>query len=223
MNYLSHNLKNTDAEDVTDMLALIERSFQVKFDKKELLAINSIHELGDLIRAKSLEDAQHSCTSQQAFYKFRKAYRQTNPTNRDVYPSQSLETLWPRKLRKQAIKAIERNLGFALPLLEPPTWLSIGLLIALLISIASLFFYPLFGTMGLLLVITGFTLAQRYANKLTFNTVKELIDYITCYNYLQVRRRPNINTQEIDRILVHLFSEELGYDKAQFNALSTFD
>jgi len=56
MNYLSHNLKNTDAEDVTDMLALIERSFQVKFDKKELLAINSIHELGDLIRAKSLED-----------------------------------------------------------------------------------------------------------------------------------------------------------------------
>lgn len=222
MNYLATQLRNTDSEDVDDMISGIETSFRVKVETDELAKINSIAELCELICSKISLDRTDSCTSQQAFYKFRKAYLASQNSGIPIQTNSLLVDLFPENTRKQDLNKIETELGFKLHVLEPPNWLIFSLLFLLMISIGFLFYDAIIGIMGVLLAILGFVLAAKYADQFTLKTVNELIHHMVHHNYRMLRNSNTYNAREVEGIVIGFFVDELGYDKSKFDSKSKF-
>ena len=66
-------LKNVDSEDLEDVLVMIEKSFDFKFETAELKDVETFGHLCDIITNKVQGNNIDDCTTQQAFYKLRDA------------------------------------------------------------------------------------------------------------------------------------------------------
>jgi hypothetical protein len=65
-------------EDIEDVLRLVEKSYNLKFESNELAHIRTFGELSDHIVSKINLDYRDDCTDQQAFYKLRNAIANTS-------------------------------------------------------------------------------------------------------------------------------------------------
>ncbi len=209
-------LKNTDPEDIEDLLVKVEKSFGIKFHSRELAHVLTFGEMCDHIKSKIRLVNAKDCTTQQAFYKLRSSIINNLQIEKEkLTPDTLLADFLPRRTRKKAIKRIEQDLGYKLPILRPPHLLTGFLTLFLIAAIVGLFFNWPFGLSGLALAISGLWVANKTGNELDLKTVGQLSVKMTRENYLNSRRNPNsYNDNEIEKVLTDWFSDELAIDKS---------
>ena len=132
-------LSNVDSEDIEDVIIKIEKSFNIKFEVNELFEVKSFGEFSDAIIDKIQLQNIESCTTQQAFYKIRKAITETFHIE-NIKPETKLEEIFPRINRRKNIKKFEGNLGFKTDILEPKTIISTTLTLVTIVSLVYIFF-----------------------------------------------------------------------------------
>ena len=210
-------LKDTDREDIEDLLKKIEKSFDIKFYEGELKHIKTFGELCDYIINKIELDNADDCTSQQSFYKIRTAIsEELHIDNIRITPETLLDETFPKPGRRKKIKRIEQNLGFKISILEPPTWVTVLFVLILLFSIIGLFFNVVYGFSGIIFSVIGQIMANKTGTILNVNTLGELSEKITMEHYLKSRRNPKtINRNELEKILTDWFSKDLLLDKSE--------
>lgn len=207
-------LKNIDDEEFESLLTKIEKSFHITFGNNELADIKTFGELCERIKDKiQLEDSD-DCTTQQAFYKLRNGIAELNRIDaKTISPDDYLNKFFPRRKRKKKIGELENYLGFELNLLQSPGWVTSSLLVLFLTSLVGLFFNFWFLT-GLAISLIGFKIAHETGIELKVKTLGELSEKVTRENYVKARRNlSTFNKNEIDKILVDWFSDELDIKK----------
>lgn len=216
-----YELKNIDSEDIEDVLAKVESSFNIKFVDNELVHIATFGQLCDHIIDKIQLDNSDDCTSQQAFYKLRDAISKTISIDKKAITTDfPLIRLLPRHSRRSVKNKLEEHLGFKLHILRPPHWVTGTLAILLLASIVVLFFNWQYGLAGFVFSIIGIWLANKMGNELSIQTVGQLAEQMTRENYLKSRRDPKtFNKREVEKILLDLFSDSLELNKNKLSAV----
>jgi hypothetical protein len=210
-------LENVDPDDISDLLVKVEKSFDMKFESTELMHIITFGELCDHIANKIQLAHLNDCTSQQAFYKLRDAMASILQIDyKTIMTSSALLALLPKQSRRSLVKKLEVHLGFKLHILRPPYWASVTLAILLVTSCAALFFNWQIGLAGLAFSNAGLWLAKKFGNILNLQTVGQLAKKMTRESYFKSRRNPStFNKSEIEKILIDLFSNDLGIDKSK--------
>jgi hypothetical protein len=135
----SSELASEHYEDIEDLIAAVEREFDIKFDNDEFKYIKSLGQLCDFLTEKIPLTDSETCTSQQAFYKIRSAFRNMDYLDQ-ITPSTPLASLLPRKNRITKVRELERELGMSVAILSPPNLISNIIWIAALVTTAGLFY-----------------------------------------------------------------------------------
>jgi len=211
---MEHEIKliNIDPDDLSDVIAKLEQSFDIKLSEADVEKIITFEDLSDIIVHKvSLQHSDH-CTSQQVFYKLRSVFRKLNISSKsNIHPDTALALLLPKGRRRKTIRHIEQETGFRLNILRAPHWLS-GLW--LLLSLLSLCFFLVhwtFGLSGILLCITGAWLSRKMGTVLDLVTLRELVNKITREQYIKGRRNNNtVNRNELRNLIRQTFSHDLS-------------
>ncbi|WP_338761738.1 hypothetical protein WAF17_16090 [Bernardetia sp. ABR2-2B] len=212
---INYELRNTDSEDIEDLLLRVETSFNIKFVSDELVYIRTFGQLCDHIKNKiKLEDV-NNCTSQQAFYKLREVISTTLQIESKVITLDLLLTdILPRHNRRLKVKKIENYLGFKLNILRPSYWIIGIFIITLVISLIGLSLNLQTCFFGLVFSIFGLLLTNKMGRELDLQTVGQLVKNMTRENYLKSRRNPKtFNKNEIEKVLTDWFSNDLQIDK----------
>ena len=219
-----HNIEYIDSEDTSNLLERIEKSFDIKFADNELIYINTLGELCDHIVNKIKLDNTDDWTTQQAYYKLRNAITLLfNIDSKIIMPDYSINNFLPRKERKERIRNLEEYLGFQLKITRPPYWMTTLLLIMLLVSIFGIFFNWKLGLISLCISIGGIWLLNKIGNELDIQTVGQLAEKMTKENYLKSRRNPKtVNRNEIEKLLIEWFINDLGLDKRKLTREAKF-
>lgn len=222
MSYLAKHFKKIDPLDFDDVFAEIENTFDIKFKDEDLPKVNSFNDLSKLTISYLNIPQIDSCTSQQAFYKFRRAYLLTQNRSQEIKPSSLLKELFPKQNRREQIKSIEQELGFKLNMLQPPAWVSLSLLGIFVLSCILLFDKKFYGVSGILMSIFGFYFAFKFGNTLKFHYVSDLITFMLQENYLLCRSSKSYNPKEIEKLIMQIFIENLDLDSSKFDSNTAF-
>ena len=210
-------LENIDPLDIDVLLEKLEISFHIKFDSPELKQVITFGDLCDLIVNKVEGSHTNDCTTQQAFYKIRKAIVEAGQYDKEALKTNTnLEELFPRKQRRQQVKKFESILGIKTEILQTSGWLVLTLLLAFLTSFVVLFFSWQIGFGGMVLSLIGIYISNKLGKELHLKTVGQLAKKISKEHYNKVRRNPTtINQMEIIQKIKELFKEDLDLeDKA---------
>ena len=220
----TYRLKETDPEDLEDLLLEVEKSFGITFVSNELAHIKTFGEFCDYIENKIELENSESCTSQQAFYKLRHAISSTlQIDNKTISTDFLLADLLPRQSRCSRTKKLEKYLGFNLNILRPPHWVTGTLAILFLASLVGLYFNWQIGLIALVFSIVGLWFANKVGNELDLQTVGQVAEKMTRENYLKSRRNPKtFNKKEIEKILTDWFSNDLDLDKSKLTREAKF-
>ncbi len=210
-------LKNTDLEDIEDLLIKVEKSFGIEFSENELINVKTFGELSDHIKNKIQLDKKGDCTTQQAFYKVRNVLILVlNVDKGMISPDTLLSDLLPRQIRKTKIKQIEQTLEFKSSILRPLHFITNFLLLFLFGSFICLFFSWQLGLGGIGFSLCGLWIAFKTGNEFDLKTVGQVAEKMTRESYLKSRRNPKtFNENEIERILIDWFSNDLLIDKSK--------
>jgi hypothetical protein len=224
MDIAQYELKNVDSEDISELLARVEGSLNIKFGDNELIYIKTFGALCDHIVNKIELDHSDDCTSQQAFYKLRNAISLTlQIDNKTISTASSLAGLFPKQNRRAGIKALEKHLGFKLNILMPPHWVTGILTFILLVSFFCVFFSWKAGLLGLVVSIGGLRLSNKTGNVFAMQTVGEVAEKMQRENYLRSRRNQmTFNKNEIEKMLREWFSDAFDLDKSQLTREAKF-
>lgn len=217
-------LENIDAENVEDLLEVLEKSFNIKFVGNELAGINDLGEFCDHISNKLQLENSNDCTSQQAFYKLRNSISgKLDIDKNEITRQRKLQEIFPKKERKSNIKKVEKALGFKMNILTSPAWIMFSLIAIFLLSFICFFFNWKIAVSGLAFSLVGFRLADLMANDLELENVEELVKKVVRNNYLQSRRdHGTFNNKEIEKVLMDLFCIELGFEKNELTRDTKF-
>ena len=221
---IDYELEYIDPDDIRDILVKVEKSFNIKFGNNELEHIVTFGELCDHIVDKIKLDLSGDCTTQQAFYKLRNAISsQLKIDAKTISTDFQLIDFLPRQNRRAIITEIEKHLGFKLNILRPPHCLTIAFLILLLASFVKLFFNWQIGLLWFAISIGGLWVSNKTGNELDVRTIGQVAEKMTRENYLKSRRNSKtFNKREIERVLVDLFSNDLGLDKSKLKREAKF-
>jgi len=222
MSYLAENFKKMDPLDFDDCILQIEKTFAVKFDDNDINKINSFNDLTNLTSSYLNTPPIDLCTSQQAFYKFKRAYLLTQNSKQGVSPSSLLEELFPKSNRREQIRSLEDELGFKLNMLQPSSWISLTLLGLFVLSCILIFINTFYGIAGILISIFGFYFAFKFGNTLKFHYVSDLIASMLQENYHLCRSSKSYNPKEIEKLIMQIFIENLDLDSSKFDSSTAF-
>ena len=220
----AHKIEDLDSEEAGFLIEKIEKSFDIKFSETELMHINTLGELCDFIASKIQLDNSDDCTTQQAFYKLRDAITTIfNIDYKTITTDSPLNKILPRQNRRKKINDLEKYLNIQLNILRPPHWITITLLILLLSSIVGLFLNWQFCFLGLCVSFGGLWFSNKIGNELEIQTVGQLAEKMTRENYLKSRRNPKtVNKNEIEKLLIDWFSNDLGLEKSNLTRDAKF-
>lgn len=205
MDKSNENEIKVHVEDFEDALKRIEISFQIHFEKDELVGIKIFGELCDIVLAKTKSIEDNSCTTQQAFYKLRQAILQIEGKDKIINTQMKIKELFPYKTKKK-IKLLEKTLGFKLNIFLPMTSVVVMLTLTSLFSFILLFINWYYGL--LVLVFSIFLLILNNKINVVFDnlTMGELAEKLSLENYKMVRRDKNsINKSEIINKIEKIF------------------
>jgi hypothetical protein len=217
-------LKNTDPEDIEDLLGRVETSFDIKFVGDELVHIKTFGQLCDHIANKIQIDNSGDCTSQQAFYKLRHAISSTlQIDHKSISTDTALIEILPRHCRRSRTKKLEKHLGFKINILRPPHWVTGTLIIVFFASPIGFCFNWQIGLLGLGFSIGGLWFSYKIGNELDLKTVGQVAQKMTREHYLKSRRNPStFNKNEIEKILIDWFSIDFDIDKSKLTRGTKF-
>jgi hypothetical protein len=220
----TYELCNVDPDDISDVLVKVQKSFGFKFGARELKDVRTFGELCDIITSKVSADNSNDCTTQQTFYKLRNAISDTlNIDKAGITTETELQNLFPRQNRRNAIKNIDKILGFKTNVLRPKYSVTGTLFIILIASFIGLFIFWQVGLIGLTLSVVGLKVATKLGIELDIKTVRQFSEKISRENYLKARRLSGTaNKSEIARKVKELFIADLGLEEHQLKRQSSF-
>src|SRR5687768_1793290 len=98
-------LRDIDPEDFGDTLLKFEKSFGIKFADNSMRDAKTFGDICDIIESQINLTDKDDCTTQQAFYKIRKAIGLTQNFDESIIkPQTKLEDIFPRLNRRQNVK-----------------------------------------------------------------------------------------------------------------------
>lgn len=217
-------LKNIDPEEISDVLAKVEKSFGIKFGDTELTDVKTFGGLCDIITSKVQGGNVNDCTTQQAFYKLRNAIAETLLIDRkSITPETDLQNLFPKTIRRQSFNAIDRKLGFKSNVLRPKHSITGTLLFIFLASLIGLFLFWQAGLAGLTLSLLAMKIANKFGNELDLQSVGQFADKISREHYLKSRRNAaTINRTEVENKVRELFRHDLDLEEIALTRQATF-
>ncbi len=207
-----YELDEVDGEDLNlDLIPKVEKSFGFRFEANELGHVATFGEFCDVILNKFPVSENADCTSQQAFYKLRRALTQHFP-GIVITPATSLATLLPRhwRQRKQILRSVEKELGFALDIIGASGFAVTVVFCSFLVSFVAFFVSTQAGILGLILSTTNMMMASVFGNTLQVKSVADVVKKMTRENYALSRRNPSTaNQAEIVKQVQELFQHDL--------------
>ncbi len=211
----SLKLDNYEDEDIFDVIAKLEKSFVVKFNKTAFAKAATFGDICDTIQSHINYKHKESCTKQQAFYKIRKAIDATLLIGeKQISIDSNLADLFPKKNRRQKINEFQSYLDFKSDILTYPGWLASALASGLVLSCIAFFFDWKIAISGIIFFILAAKIAENSGKDLTLQTVRQLTEKSVTENYMVVRRsKGTVNQNEILKTMVDAFSTNLGIDK----------
>ena len=211
-------------EDIFDIVAKLEKAFSLKFDKNAFYNVKTFGDLCNVFEHHITGDHIDDCTTQQAFYRVRKAIRVTQNVDDDkIRPGTLLSELFPEHNRRMNVKEFKSRMGIKIDVMTYTDWIGWTLTIGLLMSLLSFFWSGIIGLTSLALVLFAFHIAHKLGTKLSLQTVGELVKKISREHYTEVRRKKNtINRKEVSNIIIDAFSNDLLIDKADLTRESKF-
>lgn len=210
----STKLDQFEIENIEDVLPMFEQTFKIKLKNEETEKINNFSEFSDLIISKIEFENDNLCTSQRAFYKFRKALENENIIDRNqIYPNTELKSIFSKKNRRKKVKRVEQILGYKLDVLAPSQITVNILFFTFVLSFIGLFFAWKIALIGISISVLGFYLT-KYTNRLEKHTVRGLIEKNTAQHYFKIRNSENsFNRNEFKAVILEWFSENAGIEK----------
>jgi hypothetical protein len=219
-------LRNIDPDDISDVLAKIETSFDIKFGDMELKGVRNFGELCDIITNKVQGYNVNDCTTQQAFYKLRNAIAATQFIDKDsIVPNTTLKQLFPRHKRIQKIGELQNELGMPVDILDTKAWIGWTIVIGIVLSLFMFFFKWQFALSGFVFfIVVGWTTNKFFAKEFELTTVGQLAKKLARENYLKSRRDSStINRKEIAQKVTDFFSKELALEEEVLTKQATFE
>ena len=217
MTYLNDITKLDEyiSEDISDVIAKLEKSFQLKFDKNAFKEVDNFGKLCDVIETYIKYYNKDDCTKQQAFYKIREAISSTQQIDKaQIKLDTTLAELFPKQNRRKQVKEFRKQLGVNLKFLTSPGWLTLILLIEFVTSFIVLFSDWKVGVSGIVFFILASIIANKFTKDLQLETVKELTEKAAREHYIDIRRsKLTMNKNEILEIIKETFSNDLSIDK----------
>lgn len=204
-----------DSEDLgLDILPAIEKSFGISFDQNDFHEDFTYGELGALVIAKLPTTTATDCTSQQAFYKLRRALKPLAGES-EIRPTTLLTDLLPAN-RRVAEAHLNAELGMELNLASTPTWAVLSGTLLILASLAIFFFSGILALIVLVLAVGGLDAARHLEKQLNYQTVRELVEHMSSQHYRQSRRNPDtVNLREISSRLERIFIDVAGLETTE--------
>jgi acyl carrier protein len=207
-------LQECDSEDIGDIFPMIEKSFNLKFQRSEFANVKTFGDICKIVEDR-LDFELQDCSLQQGFYKLRSAVSNTVLVDQDkINLSSKLEGLFPRETRIRDWKRLEKELGFKVAVLTMKSGLLLTLLVGFVVSILCFFLnwkYALTGLIGLSIVSKFLSL---FSKEFSLLDMDELTRKVTSENYSVVRRKKNSgNKQEVFTVLQELFASNLSISK----------
>ncbi|MDO7852637.1 hypothetical protein [Hymenobacter convexus] len=215
-------LKNSDLEDVNDVLKQIETSFGINFGTNELQHIKTFGELCDIVESKIHLFNATTCTSQQAFYKLRKALKVYTESS-CITSASLLSDLLPARRRKLIWRSVEHQLGFKLDIMGMSSTVSTALVLAFLASLLAFFIDKKVAIISLVAWGLCTNFAAKTGNTLQVQTIQECVEKMTREQYIKSRRNPaTFNQQEIFQQVQQLFIKGLYLPASALGRDATF-
>jgi hypothetical protein len=200
-------LSNIDPEDFGDTLLKLEKSFAIKFADNSFKDAKTFGDICNIIESQINLADKDDCTTQQAFYKVRKAICLTqNFDERNIEPQTKLEEIFPRSNRRQNVKHFQQALGFSVDILGMKTWLVLTLAAGFILSLIAFFFSWQYAIAGLTFFTLVMWTANKFSNELNVSTVRELTEKISREHYSLARRQSGtVNRNEIVKTIQDVF------------------
>ena len=200
-------LNEIDPEDFGDTLLKLEKSFGIKFDDNCFKDAKTFGDICNIIESRVVYADKGDCTTQQAFYKVRKAISRTqNISEKNIELQTKLEDLFPRSTRRQRVKLFQRELGIPVNFLTIKNWLGWTFVLCFLLSFVAFFFDWQIAVGGLTLSIMFSWTTNKFAKELSTSTVAELTEKISREHYSQARRHSGtVNRSEIVKTIQNVF------------------
>ena len=200
-------LDNIDPEDFGDSLLKLEKSFGIKFADNSMKGAKTFGDICDIIESHINLTDKNDCTTQQAFYKVRKAIGLTqNFDESKIEPQTKLEDIFPPSNRRQNIKHFQQALGFSVDILGMKTWLALTLAAGFVFSLIAFFFSWQYAVAGLTFFTLVMWTANKFSKELNVSTVRELTEKISREHYSLARRQSGtVNKNEIVKTIQDVF------------------
>ena len=216
-------LDNIDPEDFGDTLLKLEKSFGAKFADNSFKDAKTFGNICDIIESQIILADKDDCTTQQAFYKVRKAIGLTQTFDeRNIYPQTKLEDVFPRSSRRKNVKQFQQSSGFSVDILTMKTWLAVTIFVGFILSLITFFFSWQVAVSGL----TFFTLftwtVSKFSKELEILTVGELTEKISRENYSLARRHSGtVNRKEIVKTIQDVFIADHDIEREYLTSNAT--
>lgn len=208
-------ISDIDVEDFEDTLLKIEKSFGVKFADNSMKDAKTFGDICDCIESQINFINKDDCTTQQAFYKVRKAIGLTQAFNvKSIVPQTKLEDIFPRSNRRQNVKQFQQALGFSVDILSMKTWLGWTIVFGFIFSLILFFFSWQLAVSGLTFFTLFTWIVSKFSKELDIETVGQLTEKIARENYSLVRRQSEtVNRKEIIKTIQDIFVADHMIDK----------
>jgi hypothetical protein len=215
-------LSSTASDDIDELLRQMESSFSIRFGQFELQHVRTLGELCDIIERKiQLTDTQ-DCTSQQAFYKLRKALEISTGAS-EITPSSALATLLPSRRRKAIWRSVEHQLGFKLDIIGISSTVATALFFAFLTAFAAFFISAKVAELGLLVSTLAAIVATKTGNTIQVTTIRACVEKMTREHYSKSRRSSTtFNRKEIFNQVQAIFMDGLALPASALSQEATF-
>ena len=217
------------SEDLEELLAEIEASFQIKFGHAEIANHMTIDQIADLVMAKLDLQEGIECSSQITFFRLRQWLCQELSLEKSALsPHTKLDQLFPFRGRKTSWQKVFAGFAMRVPNLRPP---DVIFLPALLLAVISLFLVMAFWEIGLpalLLSIAVLYGCIKFGKALPVATLGELVTHIVKYDYQSTRAGyGTYNATELRQTIFKLLTDDHASKKEKktvhFNTKINYD
>ncbi len=203
---ITDDFSKLDGEDFGYLLPEVESSLGFKFEDNELAEVSSYGQFLDVVFEKMSGTTVMDCTSQQAFYKIRRAMVKSSHLDKSFIKRDTpLVEVFGKKSRLSLVRELEGSLGFKLNATHPPMFITIALVVLQFYSFVLLFANWKLGLIFFAVSYYGLSISKEYGRTLRVKTVGELAKHLSIYNYINVRRdASSYNKMEVENILADI-------------------
>ena len=203
-------------QDFGDTLLKLEKSFGIKYDDDCFKDAKTFGDICKIIESKLVFADKNDCTTQQAFYKVRRAISRTqNIAEVNIKSKTRLEKIFPRSTRRQRVKKFKQELGIPVNFLTIKRLLGWAIAFCFLLSIVAFFFDWQIAVGALTLSFMFYWTANKFAKELSILTVADLAEKISREHYSQARRHSGTaNKNEIVKTIQNVFIADYLMDRA---------